>query len=94
VNGQIEVLTRYGKVDLIWFDGTPAVGNQPIILQERIRELQPGILINPRLHGHGDFVTYERNLGGRTGYSAARHAEEIFPRDIAARVWFSGGKDP
>jgi alpha-L-fucosidase len=63
VNGQIEeLLTRYGKIDLIWFDGKPAVGNQPIISQERIRELQPGILINPRLHGHGDFVTYERKL--------------------------------
>jgi alpha-L-fucosidase len=24
--------------------------------------LQPGIVINPRLHGHGDFVTYERTL--------------------------------
>jgi len=63
VNGQIEeLLTRYGKIDLIWFDGKPATGKQPLITQERIRELQPGILINPRLHGHGDFVTYERKL--------------------------------
>jgi alpha-L-fucosidase len=63
VNGQVEeLLTRYGKIDLLWFDGKPDSGNNPIITQERIRELQPGIVINPRLHGHGDFVTYERTL--------------------------------
>ena len=33
------------------------------ITQEEIRKLQPGIVINPRLHGHGDFITYERTLG-------------------------------
>jgi alpha-L-fucosidase len=64
VKGQIEeLLTRYGKIDLIWFDGSPAVPDaHSVITQERIRELQPGIVINPRLHGHGDFNTYERNL--------------------------------
>ena len=63
VNGQVEeLLTHYGKIDLIWFDGKPQVGENPVISQERIRELQPGILINPRLHGHGDFVTFERHL--------------------------------
>ncbi|HEX3355773.1 MAG TPA: alpha-L-fucosidase, partial [Tepidisphaeraceae bacterium] len=63
VNGQIEeLLTRYGKIDLLWFDGKPSVGGNPVISQERIRELQPGIIINPRLHGHGDYVTFERNL--------------------------------
>lgn len=63
VNGQVEeLLTRYGKIDLLWFDGKPSVGANPVISQERIRELQPGILINPRLHGRGDFVTFERTL--------------------------------
>ncbi len=63
VNGQIEeLLSRYGKIDLLWFDGKPSVGDNKVISQDRIRELQPGILINPRLHGHGDFVTFERNL--------------------------------
>ena len=64
VRGQIEeLLTRYGKIDLIWFDGKPSIPNgDRVISQERIRELQPGIVINPRLHGKGDFVTYERNL--------------------------------
>ncbi len=65
VRGQItELLTNYGKIDLIWFDGKPAVPNATeVITIEEIRKLQPGIVINPRLHGHGDFVTYERKLG-------------------------------
>ena len=64
VKGQVEeLLTRYGKIDLIWFDGHPPIpnGNNCITI-ERIRQLQPGIVINPRLHGHGDFITYEREL--------------------------------
>jgi len=65
VRGQItELLTRYGKIDLLWFDGKPPTPNgSKCITQEEIRKLQPGIVINPRLHGHGDFVTYERTLG-------------------------------
>lgn len=68
VRGQvIELLTRYGKIDLLWFDGKPPTPNgSHCITQEEIRKLQPGIVINPRLHGHGDFITYERALGART----------------------------
>lgn len=63
VDGQVEeLLTRYGKIDLLWFDGKPSAGTNRVISQERIRQLQPGIVINPRLHGHGDFVTFERTL--------------------------------
>jgi alpha-L-fucosidase len=65
VRGQVtEVLTRYGKIDLLWFDGKPPTPNgSTCITPDEIRKLQPGIVINPRLHGHGDFVTYERTLG-------------------------------
>jgi alpha-L-fucosidase len=68
VRGQIiELLTRYGKIDLLWFDGRPPTpGGAECITQEEIRKLQPGIVINPRLHGHGDFITYERTLGAET----------------------------
>jgi alpha-L-fucosidase len=64
VHGQIEeLLTRYGKIDLLWFDGrVPEVGGDEVITQARMRELQPGIVINPRLHGHGDYRTFERKL--------------------------------
>ena len=65
VRGQVtELLTRYGKIDLLWFDGKPPTpGGSKCITQEEIRALQPGIVLNPRLHGHGDFITYERTLG-------------------------------
>jgi alpha-L-fucosidase len=65
VKGQIEeLLTRYGQIDLIWFDGKPSVPNATqVITIDRIRELQPHIVVNPRLHGKGDYVTYERKLG-------------------------------
>jgi alpha-L-fucosidase len=58
-----ELLTQYGRVDLLWFDGgwersaqewrTPA-------LHDLIRSLQPDVLINDRLPGFGDFDTPEQ----------------------------------
>ena len=63
--GQItELLTRYGKIDVIWFDGTPPIPNPgtTVLSLEEIRKLQPGIVINSRFHGHGDFITPEGKL--------------------------------
>ena len=69
VNSQIEeLLTRYGKIDLLWFDGKPAAGDNPVISIERIRQLQPGIVINPRLHGQGDYITFVIDEDGVRGY--------------------------
>ncbi len=64
VKGQVEeLLTRYGKIDLLWFDGRPRVPEpEKVVPLERIRELQPGIVVNPRMHGAGDYVTFERRL--------------------------------
>ncbi|HWY76135.1 MAG TPA: alpha-L-fucosidase [Verrucomicrobiae bacterium] len=64
VRGQVEeLLTRYGKIDLLWFDGrAPTPNGANCISMERIREFQPGIVVNGRMHGHGDFKTYERQL--------------------------------
>ena len=62
VRGQVqELLTRYGKIDLLWFDGKPPIpdGDKCITAAE-ILKIQPGIVINPRLHGTGDFKTFER----------------------------------
>ena len=65
--GQLyELLTRYGKIDVLWFDGI----NWPEIKDLRgaqvyawIRSLQPGIVINPRWGDHlGDFQTPEVDL--------------------------------
>jgi alpha-L-fucosidase len=55
LRGQIEeLLTNYGQIDLLFFDGKPEV-----ISIDRIRELQPSILVNERMHGYGDFSTPE-----------------------------------
>ncbi len=61
IRGQVEeLLTRYGRIDLIWFDGKASIGSRPQPISiARIRELQPHIVINPRLHGVGDFQTPE-----------------------------------
>jgi alpha-L-fucosidase len=62
VKGQVEeIMTRWGKIDLLWFDGRPPIPDGAnAITQDEIRKLQPGIVINPRMHGKGDFITFER----------------------------------
>jgi alpha-L-fucosidase len=64
MKGQLrELLTNYGKIDLLWFDGswerTPEQWHAKE-LEEMIRSLQPEILINDRLPGCGDFETPEQ----------------------------------
>ena len=58
-----ELLTNYGKIDVIWFDGgwerTPEQWKAKE-LEAMIRELQPDILINDRLPGAGDYLTPEQ----------------------------------
>jgi alpha-L-fucosidase len=63
VRGQInELLTNYGQIDVMWFDGAPKLQARNIFPIEEIRKLQPGIVINPRFHGTGDFITPEKHL--------------------------------
>lgn len=63
--GQIdELLTRYGKIDLLWFDGVGWKRRDSEALRARetiqhIRALQPGIVINNRWGKIGDYVTPE-----------------------------------
>jgi alpha-L-fucosidase len=64
--GQVrEILTNYGKIDEIWFDGqfehTPDQWKVKD-MAEMVRSLQPGIKINDRLPGQGDFDTPEKFL--------------------------------
>ena len=57
VNGHVtELLTRYGKIDILWYDGAMPEGSMTF---QEVRRLQPGILINPRGYGYGDFNTPE-----------------------------------
>ena len=57
VTGQLsELLTRYGKIDIMWFDGGSLYPEKTL---QWIRELQPHILINDRYNGTGDYSTPE-----------------------------------
>ena len=63
-----ELLTEYGRIDVIWFDGgweRNVAQWRSKELQEMIRELQPEILINDRLPGFGDFDTPEQIVPSR-----------------------------
>ena len=60
-----ELLTHYGKVDILWFDGLgkSATDYDAVALNKMIRELQPGILINNRDGLPEDFDTPEQEVG-------------------------------
>jgi alpha-L-fucosidase len=60
-----ELLTNYGRVDILWFDG---LGKQAedygaIAVNRMARELQPHLLINNRNGLPGDFDTPEQRVG-------------------------------
>ncbi len=67
-----ELLTQFGKLDLMWFDfsysdreftwskGKGKEDWDSERLQTMVREMQPGILLNDRLEIGGDFVTPEQ----------------------------------
>jgi alpha-L-fucosidase len=53
MNTQVrELLTNYGRVDLLWFDGSMKDLTNVITIEE-IRALQPQIVVNDRLWGFG-----------------------------------------
>jgi len=58
-----ELCTRYGKLAMFWWDGGTEIGLPAPHLNQLIRTLQPGILINNRgLSDDGDFRTPERDF--------------------------------
>ncbi|NLH99619.1 MAG: hypothetical protein GX446_09035 [Chthonomonadales bacterium] len=66
MHGQIrELLTNYGKIDLLWFDGgwehTPTDWDAAGLIA-MIRRLQPDIIVNDRLPGEGDYATPEQTI--------------------------------
>ena len=69
-----ELLTNYGQIDIIWFDGSWERTKEQWHVQQLkqiIRELQPDILINDRLPDCGDFDT----------------PEQFIPPQPPARMW-------
>jgi alpha-L-fucosidase len=73
--GQIrELLTNYGKIDVLWFDGQWERSPEQLKakeLRDMIHSLQPEILINDRLPGQGDFDT----------------PEQFVPPELQQRMW-------
>ena len=75
--GQVEeLLTRYGKIDIMWFDfsypdrdwgwskGKGRDDWEAEKLMALVRELQPGIIVNNRMDIPGDFITPEQYQPG------------------------------
>ena len=57
IRGQVEeLLTRYGKIDLLWFDGEAPAG---CLTLDWLRGFQPGLVVNRRGGCGGDFETPE-----------------------------------
>lgn len=56
-----ELLTNYGKVEQLFWDVNVAKFYKPE-LNEKVRSLQPGIMINDRGPGPGDYTTPERKV--------------------------------
>ncbi len=65
-NNQLkEVLSNYGKVDLLWFDGdwerSPELWGLPKF-KDYLLSFNPNLIINSRLQGYGDYKTPEQGL--------------------------------
>lgn len=60
-----ELMTNYGQIDIVWFDGLGKAGSvyDGPALNRMIRELQPQILINNRNGLPEDFDTPEQRVG-------------------------------
>ncbi len=75
LHGQVrELLTRYGPIDVLWFDGgweRTTEQWRSAELHQLIRTLQPDILVNDRLPGFGDFDT----------------PEQLIPAEPLGRAW-------
>ncbi|PDQ36446.1 MAG: alpha-L-fucosidase [Candidatus Lumbricidophila eiseniae] len=66
LRGQLtEILTNYGTIDLLWFDGEwerSAAEWDSAGLRALVKSLQPAIIINDRLPGQGDYKTPEQGF--------------------------------
>lgn len=84
-----ELMTKYGKIDYLFFDGTwPRYGDEigTAEIVEHIRTLQPGILINNRLGFRGDQEEIDKYGGLRDEGDFGTPEQNVFPQD---RLWES-----
>ncbi|MGN1095880.1 MAG: alpha-L-fucosidase [Eubacteriales bacterium] len=84
VNAQIrELMTNYGQIDLLWFDGSVS-DSTGLITAEEIREMQPHIIMNDRLWGWGN-GDYTSEFECRLPESDPGHIWET------CQIWHVGG---
>ncbi|MDF3058512.1 MAG: alpha-L-fucosidase [Rariglobus sp.] len=57
-----ELMTRYGKIDLLWYDGCIPSPTDGTVINTRIKQLQPHILINDRNGDPHDFHSCEQAI--------------------------------
>lgn len=65
--GQLEELcTKYGKLDLLWFDGDWVPSQNAYWRMDELRDMlhrwQPEIVLNSRMRGYGDYKTPEQGI--------------------------------
>ncbi|MDR1602118.1 MAG: alpha-L-fucosidase [Tannerella sp.] len=63
-NQSVEIIEKYGPLLVMWYDVPQrfdSIRGQSVI--DRIREVQPGILVNNRTGAKGDFDTPEQHIG-------------------------------
>jgi alpha-L-fucosidase len=94
LRGQVEELcTRYGKIHGFWWDANPWHWCDPSI-NARIRELQPGIIINNRGFDEGDFGTPERDWDEEVEVSLSFAKPVEACQSLGSQSWgFRNGED-
>jgi len=89
-----ELMTKFGKVDILWYDvpwpGPDAKWWQSDKLNARVRELQPGILINNRSRTPEDFGTPEQHITPEEGdraWEACMTTNESWGFNAGDQMW-------
>ncbi len=62
-----ELMTQYGRIDLLWYDGCIPRPTDGEAVNQRIKELQPHILINERNGEPFDFRCSEQTIKAKEG---------------------------
>ena len=99
-----ELMTQYGPVDVLWYDGCLPAPLDGATINRRVKQLQPGILINERNGEPCDFAVAEQSVKPKTGaweacltlnehwgYHAGDHDWKT-PRDVIRNLITVAGK--